>query len=59
MGAKHRILCCRALNQWKVFLPSQGIRLTHGSILAKSLARSYVASIVMELRDIHNPLHAH
>ena len=33
MGAKHRILCCRALHQWKVFLPRQGRTLTHPSIL--------------------------
>ena len=34
MGAKHGIWCCRALHQWKVFLPSQGRTLTHASILS-------------------------
>ena len=33
MGAKHEIWCCRALHQWKVFLPIQGRALTHASIL--------------------------
>ena len=52
MGAKHGIWCCRALHQWKMFLPIQGRTLTHASILVKSLARSYVASIVMGLGGI-------
>ena len=36
-----------------VFLPRQGRTLTHASILVNTLARSYMASIVMELGGIY------
>ena len=55
----HGIWFCRSLHKDKVFLPSQGRTLTHASILVKSLARSCVAGIVIELGGIcENPLYA-
>ena len=34
LGAKHGIWCCRALQQWKVFLHTKGRTLRHPIILS-------------------------
>ena len=56
MGDTHGIWCCRALHQRKAFLPRQGRTLKHASTLVDTIfARSYVASIVVELIYMYSP----
>ena len=49
----------RATSNLVLYILTPGRPLTPARELVKSLGRSYMESIVMELGDIHNSSHAH